>query len=234
MKSAVPFLLAIAVVIGVASYLILGHQPPAQYGHALLGESDRADLIVHGRDVFFDANGDKTAQKSEKFVGGKNQFQVISADGTTRYQLTKATVELAPESVSENLPQTVKLEANIHAVNQPDRVQYQQIGQVTVLPTAQETGWAHFDRAMVFQFIDENLTVPATGGPSIELRVALVTPAGAATPSDGNNQSANGSGGGRRLAQAVPGTIVPTATIRFPSATSDQPIVKQYDLDQFC
>ena len=187
----------------------------------------RANLIVAGRDIYYDANNDGQPESTERFTNQGNAFEVASADGQSRYQLTRAYLGLNPEFVSNDRPQHVILNVNIMDPDKPDSVQFRQSAKINVYPEHVDHGWAHFDGPLSMKFVDEDLKLPAFGGPTVDLRVAISTPSVPGSPdSEGKTRRSNPTA-------LIPGLIFPTATIAFPSA-SGEPITRRYDLDHFC
>lgn len=187
----------------------------------------RANLIVSGRDVYFDANKNGKPESSERFQSHSNAFKISSADGRSQYRMTKASVGVSPDHVSEKRPQYVMLTVDVLDLEQPESVRFRQTGKVNVFPAPVDQGWVHFDGPLTIKFWDKDLTLPASNGPVVDLRLAVFTPSveygtEAAEKKARSNPTA-----------IVPGFVVPTVTINFPSGTDD-PITQRYDLDQFC
>ena len=111
--------------------------------------STRAHFIVVGSDVYFDANNDSQPESSERFKNGRNPFELTSSDGRSRYRLTKATVGLKPEFVSDDMNQYVMLNVEILDPDQPESPKYLQSGKVGVYPEPVDHGWAHFDLSLI-------------------------------------------------------------------------------------
>lgn len=189
-------------------------------------EENRAHFIVVGRDVYFDANKNKIPERPEKFDTNGTAFQVASLDGQSRYRLTKAVVGLSPDNVSEAMPQHIILNVDVHEADQPESINFQQTGMITVHPLPVEHGWAHFDGPLSFEFFDDGLALPASDGPTVDLRLAISTPRVKCTIPAGKKFCSNAT-------TTVPGMLVPTASIEFPTL-ADEAITKRYDLDQFC
>lgn len=189
--------------------------------------STRAHFIVVGSDVYFDANNDGQPESSECFKNGRNPFELTSSDGRSRYRLTKATVGLKPEFVSDDMNQYVMLNVEILDPNQPESPKYQQSGKISVYPEPVDHGWAHFDGPLLMEFMGNGTRLPASGGPTVDLRLGISTPSvECSTNPDGKMLRSN-------QTAITPGLVVPTVSIDFPSA-SGEPITQRYDLDQFC
>jgi len=187
----------------------------------------KAHLIVVGADIYLDANGNGQPESSERFQNSRKPIEAKSPDGQSLYRLTGAFLGVSPNNVSASMPQHVMLSVDIADVAAPESVKFRQTGKITMYPEPVDHGWAHFDGPLAIEFLDENLKLPAEGGPTVELRLAVVTPAvdcgtDAAQKKLYSNPTATS-----------PGDLVPTATINFPSAY-DKPITQRYDLDQFC
>lgn len=187
----------------------------------------QANLIVVGRDIFFDENNNRQPEASEQFLNQGNAFEVRSADGRSRYRMTKASLGLDSRFVSNERPQSVILNVDVVNLDQPESVVLRQSGKINVYSEPSNHGWAHFGGPLSMEFIGENMKLPASGGPTIELRMAVYTPSVECSPND------EGKVLGSNPTDLVPGLIFPTATIEFPSNTSE-PIIGRYDLDQFC
>ena len=186
----------------------------------------RANFIVVDRAVFYDANENKIPERSEKFTGSGNSFEIFSADGKSRYRLTKAVIGLSPDNVSDTMPQQILMNVDIYATDKPDSLKYQQAGMINAYPQPVQNGWAHFDGPLSFQFVDQGSKLAASGGPTVDLRLSI------STPRD-EYQSSTGEKIHRNMSVTSPGTLVPIAQVKFPAA-SGQTITKHYDMAQFC
>ena len=209
------------------SYVSLNSNEAESIEPVTTAPATRANFIVAGRDIYFDANNDGKPESSERFKKRGNSFEVNSPDGQSRYRLTNASLGVSPENVSESMPQFFILHVDVHDGDQPDSIRLRQTAKINVFPELADHGWAHFDGPLSLEVIDGNLKLPASGGPTVHLRLSISTPpvecgAAAADQKCYSNMTA-----------AVPGSFIPTVTIEFPTA-SDQTITKRYDLDQFC
>ncbi len=188
----------------------------------------RANLIVVGRDIFFDENNNRQPEPSERFLSQGNAFEVPSADGLSRYRMTNASLGLRSDFVSRDRPQFVLLHVDVVDSNQSESVVLRQSGKINVYVEPVDHGWAHFGGPLTMELIGgEHVKLPASGGPTIELRTTVFTPAvQCSTNEEGQILRSNPT-------SVVPGIIFPTATIEFPT-DSGEPITRRYDLDQFC
>ena len=200
---------------------------PAPIEQSGVDSAVRANLIVAGRDIFFDANNDGRPDSSERFANRGNTFEVASADGKFLYRLTRAYLGVNPEFISDGQTQYVMLNVDALDPDHSGAVKFRQTGKINVYPEPVDHGWAHFDGPLSMELIDKNLKLPASGGPTVHLRLAISTPS-VACGRDAKEKTLCSN-----PTALVPELIAPTATIEFPSA-SGEPITKRYDLDQFC
>jgi len=113
------------------------------------------------------------------------------------------------------------------APDQAETVLFRQSGRFSVFPEPVDEGWAHFDGPLLMEFVDPGLKLPASEGPTVELRLAIST-----TPVECSAEGNEKVGRGNR-SPVIPDLIVPAVTIDFPSSSGGT-ITKRYDLDQFC
>jgi hypothetical protein len=242
------FLLAVGLTLGIRA---LNQTEVPQYGFAVFGETPEvavtkssavsdaaystqsldarltARFIVLGTEIYFDQNENQLPERSEKFTHAGSSFELISEDGTCRYRLLKAILGLSPDSVSKTMPQQIMLRVEVENTRDAETITFQQAGMVTVYPEPINGGWAHFGGPLEMEFVDPEITLPTSAGPSVDLRLAISTPPTECIDASGEKTRCS------NLTSVVPGALIPTATIEFPTS-SDQTITKRYDLDQFC
>ena len=209
------------------SYVSFNSDATESFEHSTAATAARAHFIVAGRDIYFDANNNRQPEPSERFKVQGNKFEVTSADGQSRYRLTRASLGLSPEHVSKDMPQYVMLSVDVLDPDQGEHVKFRQSGKISVHPEPIDQGWAHFGGPLSMDFVDDNLKLPTTGGPTVELRLEISTPPVEYRAEAGEKTVRS------NLTAIVPDLLVPTVTIDFPSE-SGETITKRYDLDQFC
>ena len=209
------------------SYVSLNSGATESIEHSTTATAAHAQFIVVGRDIYFDANQDSQPDSSERFKTRGNTFEVKSIDGRSLYRLNRASLGMNPAQVSDDIPQFVMLYVDVLDPDRPEIVMFQQSGKINVYPELANQGWAHFDGPMAIEFIDDGQKLSASGGPTIELRLAIATPA-VECRVDGEDKTVRSN-----PTSTLPAMIVPTATIKFPAASGGE-ITKRYDLDQFC
>jgi len=137
----------------------------------------KAHLIVVGPDIYLDTNENGKPESSERFKNDRQPIEAKSPDGQSLYRLTGAFLGLSPKNVSASMPQHVMLNVDVADVANPESIKFRQTGKITMHPEPADHGWAHFDGPLAIELIDRNLKLPAAGGPTVELRLAVVTPA---------------------------------------------------------
>ena len=199
------------------------------YGRALFGK-DAADasawlhFIVQGEKVFIDRNRNNVADSDELFVPTQAENLKI---GNRQYSLVAANTGIAPDAVSDSLPQSLMLQVEVDA--QRD---FTMSGKMHVVNSPERCNWLHFGGDLQFLVMDQPSFRAGAETPA-ELKIFIGSVAGGPPGSSPSLVDGSIRPDTFRTTIIVPDTKppFPTVDIQFEGSTTESETI---EMDQFC
>ena len=201
------------------------------YGRALFGK-DAADatawlhFIVQGEQVFVDRNRNNVAEQDELFDA---KTGIALSIGDEQFSLVAAENGIAPDAVSETLPQSLMLQVDVTANRS-----YRMSGKMHLVQSPEHCNWLHFGGNLQFLLMEQPTFRAGAESPAeLKVFVGSVTNGPPGSPPYLIDSSVRPDT--FRTTIIVPETKppFPTVELKFTGAKTEsesQPI----DMDQFC
>ena len=240
-SSGLKFVLGGLAVVGlaVACYLLMPVKGQVEtgpqslfFGRILLGpdksnESMVYRFIVQGGDLYVDENKDNIPQAGELDTDGRLPLIEDVAAGVS-YDVSGIRLGLAPENVSDTLPQQVAVTVDV-AGKQP----FTQAGSIVMTRDPATSNWLHFNGPLQMLYVnDAGLHKGSKRG--TEVKVYLGTIADAPTLENGESGDFAEEDLMKQTAIVIPNQSTPFPHVSIKYESEDGPIVQELDLDTFC
>ena len=211
---------------------------PNLYGKAIIGDVDDPASIVHfivqGDKIFVDENKDDVPQP-EELNSEKRLAEIADTKAGIKYDVHEFRLVVAPDAVSEKLPQQLGMTADIQG-----EFSYQQLGVMVLSADPQDAGVVQFNGPISLILPEPDFEFPKSGS-EIPVRLLAGTVSSTTTkPHDSNLEKESQTDNEpppfslRRISFVVPEPekAAPMLKIEFP--TNDQPVIEEFRLDTMC
>ena len=234
-------ILAVAVLAALTLPLLLKNRSsaPVYFGKAIFGqdtddESSVIHFIVRGDEIFVDKNADNIPQP-EELNSDKRLPEIANREMGVTYDVHELRLGLAPESVSDRLPQQLGMTVEVRG-----EFPFQQLGTIVLSTDPQHTNWAQFNGPISLIYTDHDLELKK-GGHETAIRVLAGTITESVQDSDppetaagDQTDSASAPLSLNRISYVVPQPKNAAPLLRIEYPTEDQPIVEEFRLDTMC
>lgn len=212
---------------------------PIYFGKAIFGqdtddESSVIHFIVRGDEIFVDRNTDNIPQP-EELNSDKRLPEIANLEMGVTYDVHELRLGLAPESVSDRLPQQLGMTVEVRG-----EFTFQQLGTVVLSTDPQHANGVQFDGPISLIYTDHDLELKK-GGQETAIRVLAGTITESVQDADPPDiaagdqaDSASAPVSLNRISYVIPQPENAAPLLRIEYPTKDQPIVQEFRLDTMC
>ena len=208
------------------------------FGRILIGPDKTDDskifhFIVQGRDLYVDENKDNIPQP-EELDTVRSLPLIEDPESKTIYEVSGLRLGLAPENVSDKLPQQLGMTVEVQG-----KQAYTQSGSVVLTRDPEKSNWLHFSGPLEMLFLDD-IGLHKGGAKPSQLKLYVGSVARGSASDIANSSDAAGLNLISRTAFLIPDetTPFPRVTIKYAAEGEDAvdgtPIIQELDLDTFC